>query len=123
MKAIYYDAEGDILEVTFAEADKQRQTGVELSENIVLYYNPDTARPLKLILISYQALVQAGVQQPIVLDGLARAPVHVRASLTAMLQREPLASLLQFEVHNGGAPSSRLRAVFTPTALQTVTGA
>ncbi len=52
MKAIHYDAEGDILSVTFAEAGSEPQTGVELSDNIVLYYNPETAEPLKLIMIS-----------------------------------------------------------------------
>jgi hypothetical protein len=40
MKAIYYDAEGDILSVTFAEAGGRKHAGIELSDNIVLYYNP-----------------------------------------------------------------------------------
>lgn len=57
MKAIHYDAEGDILSITFSEAKTQTQSGIELSDNIVLYYNPETAEPLELILVSYQAMV------------------------------------------------------------------
>ena len=49
MKAIHYDAEGDILCVTFAEASDQMHTGIELADNIVLYYNPETGKPLQLI--------------------------------------------------------------------------
>ena len=40
MKVIHYDAEGDILSVTFAETGEQLHTGVELTDNIVLYYDP-----------------------------------------------------------------------------------
>ena len=52
MKAIHYDAEGDILSVTFSEAAEQKHKGIELSDNIVLYYDPETEKPLKLILES-----------------------------------------------------------------------
>ena len=37
MKAIHYDTEGDILSITFSEANGHGHTGVELSDNIVLY--------------------------------------------------------------------------------------
>jgi hypothetical protein len=58
MKAIHYDAEGDILTVTFSDVTEQKHTGIELSDNLVLYYNPETEQPLQLIVISYQALLQ-----------------------------------------------------------------
>ena len=122
MKAIHYDAEGDILSVTFTESDEQNHTGIELSDNIVLYYNPETEQPLKLIVLSYQGLLQASLQAPILLDGLAQAPVAVRTTVTALLQRAPLAAFMQFlEAHDKTPPTSRLHEIFTPAALHTVT--
>lgn len=121
MKAIHYDAEGDILSVTFTEAGEQSHTGMELSDNIVLYYNPDTEQPLKLILVSYQALLQASMQAPILLDGLAQAPAKVRATVTALLQRAPLTAFVQLvEAQGKTPPASRLQEVFTSTTLQAV---
>ena len=52
MKAIHYDTEGDILTVTFSEANALSQRGIELSDNIVLYYDAATDEPLSLILLS-----------------------------------------------------------------------
>ena len=121
MKAIHYDAEGDILAVTFTEAGEQGHTGIELSDNIVLYYNPDTEQPLKLILLSYQGLLQASLQAPVLLDGLARAPVKVQTTVTAMLQRAPLTAFMQLvEAQGKTPPTSRLQEIFTPATLQTV---
>lgn len=51
MKAIHYDAEGDILSVTFAEANGRNHTGVELSDNIVLCLDAETGRPYQLVLV------------------------------------------------------------------------
>ncbi|GAB4158835.1 MAG: hypothetical protein Fur0021_29110 [Candidatus Promineifilaceae bacterium] len=39
--------------------------------NIILYYNPDTEQPLKLIMLSYQGMLQASREAPILLNGLA----------------------------------------------------
>lgn len=122
MKAIHYDAEGDILSVTFSEAAGQRHTGVELSDNIVLYYNPETEKPLELILVSYQAMVQASQQAPILLDGLTQAPAKVQATVTALLQQTPMTAFLQLVGVQGKQPlTSRLHEIFTPATLQMVT--
>jgi len=121
MKAIHYDAEGDILSVTFAETSDQTHTGIELTDNIVLYYNPETGKPLQLILISYQALVQATARTPLVLDGLAKAPTKLRATIIALLQHALLTTFLQVvDARGKAAPTGRLYEVFTPAALQTV---
>lgn len=121
MKAIHYDAEGDILSVTFTEANSQKHTGIELSDNIVLYYNPETEQPLKLILLSYQGMLQASTKTPISLDGLNQTPAKVKATITALLKRAPLTAFLQLnEAHGNMPPTSRLREIFTPTTLQTV---
>jgi hypothetical protein len=121
MKAIHYDAEGDILSVTFSEATGQNHSSIELSDNIVLYYNSETEKPLQLILVSYQAMVEASQKTPILLDGLAQAPAKVQATITALLQQRPLTAFLQLMSAQGKLPlTSRLQEVFTPTALQMV---
>lgn len=122
MKSIHYDAEGDILSITFSEAAEQRQKGIELTENIILYYNPDTGKPLQLILISYQAMLQASHQAPIVLDGLAEAPAKVQTAVTAILQQTPLTAFFELMEPQGKRPlTSRLPEIFTPSTLQMVT--
>lgn len=124
MKAIHYDAEGDILSVTFTEASGQTHTGVELSDNIVLYYNPETEQPIKLVLLSYQKMLQASTQKPILLDGLDRMPTNVKLTVITLLHRTPLTTFLQLnEAHDNKPLSSRVREVFTPATLQTVAAA
>ena len=121
MKSIHYDAEGDILSVTFVEVAGQKHTGIELTDQIVLYYNPDTAKPLQLVVLSYRALLQASLRSPLNLDGLAHAPLKVRATVTALLQSAPLAAFFQMiETPGMTSPTSRLHEVFTPAMMQTV---
>jgi len=121
MRYIHYDAEGDILSVTFAETEGQTHTGVELSDNIVLYYNPETGEPLGLVLLSYRALLQASVQAPIPLEGLSRAPVEVRETVISLLQHTPVTIFLQLvEARDQEPPTSRLSEIFTPAALRAV---
>jgi hypothetical protein len=121
MKSINYDAEGDILSVTFTETKEQKQTGVELTDNIVLYFNPETEQPLALILSSYQAMMEASTQTPLLLDGLAEIPSALQAIILKLLQRAPLSGFLQLiDVPAAAPPTSKLQEVFSPAILQTV---
>lgn len=119
MKAFHYDIEGDILSVTFADATGQANVGVELSDNIVVYYNPETLQPLKLILVSYRAMVEASATTAIELDGLERLPKQRQTAIANMLGRKPLTTFLQLEEKR--FPSATyLPQLFTPTAWQSV---
>jgi len=119
MKAIHYDTEGDILSVTFAESEAQPHAGVELTENIVLYYNPKTQQPLKLIIVSYQAMVRASAHTPLTLDTLSRAPAPVQALAMTLLRRAPLTAFFQVtEPPESTSLAGRLREIFAPSALQ-----
>lgn len=122
MKAINYDAEGDILSICFVEIDNHPHTGVEFSDNIVLYLDPVTEQPLVLILSSYQAMLQVHGNTPLPLDGLEKMPLALQTTILKLLQRTPLNSFLQLV----DAPlpmhyASQLRNVFAPAVLQTVT--
>lgn len=124
MKALHYDAKGDILTVTFEEKNTQPQTGVELSDNIIVYYNPETGQPLQLIMLSYQAMLAASANMPIILDGLSSSPPRVQAVIIALIEQPPLNAFLRLVEAHGDAPhASRLQAIFTPDALQVVTAA
>ena len=118
MKALHYDIEGDILSVTFAESSGVITTGVELSDNVVVYFDPETERPLKLILISYQAMVQASATTSIELDGLDRLPEQTQATVGRMLRRAPLTTFLQLEPHSQS--TTHLPQLFTTSAWQGV---
>lgn len=118
-KDIRYDAEGDILYVTFEDADGQPSTGIELTENIIFYFNPETKQPLKMILISYARLLAASVRQPLPLDGLADTPASLKKTILSLLARTPAALFLQLvEPEAVPVPTSRLAEVFTPAVLK-----
>jgi hypothetical protein len=121
MRNIYYDVEGDILSVTFVEVEDQPHTGIELSDNIVLYFNPETEQPIKLLLLSYRRLVETSRKAPLPLDGLDSVPETVRNTVLRVAQREPVASFLQVMTEGTATvPTSRLPQVFTATALKAV---
>ena len=121
MKAIHYDTDGDILSVTFADATVNKHTGIELTDNIILYFNPDTEEPLRLILLSYQAMLKASAKAPILLDGLQELPAKVQSVIIGLLQRAPLTAFLQLDDASGKTRlAGRLHEVFTPSTLQMV---
>ena len=118
MKNIQYDAEGDVLSVAFVEVAEQPHTGVELNDNIVLYFNPRTEQPIKLILTSYQRMADASRRQPISLEGLAELPGAMRAQVLRIVGKPPVSSFVHLISTSDAAPTTRLDQVFTPATLQ-----
>lgn len=118
MRNLLYDAEGDILTVTFVETEDQPRTGVELNDNIVLYYNPETDQPIKLILVSYRRLAEISREQPISLEGLAGFPPAVRDQVLRIISQPPISNFLHLFSVQDSTPVSRLDQIFTPTTLQ-----
>jgi len=120
MRNIDYDLEGDILTVTFAESKGRVHTGVELTDNIVLYFDPTTEEPLQLILVSYRRLLEA---PPIRLDGLAEVPDDLRAAALRLVCRAPVANFLRLEEGRRTVPAGRVTEIFLPTVLGAITPA
>lgn len=121
MKAIHYDAEGDILSVTFAEAATGQHTGVELSDNIVFYFDAKTEQPIALILSSYHAMMQVSKTRPLALKNLSDAPLSIQSTVIRLLQQAPISGFLQLtESSPKAAFTSRVPEVFTPAVLQAV---
>ena len=118
MKAIHYDADGDILSVTFAECTDGSHTGLELADNIILYIDPVTRQPLTLILSGYQAMQEFHGERPIRLDRVERIPNDLRALVFTLLQQPPLNQFLQIvESASSGELDVRLVAIFSPMIL------
>jgi len=121
MKAIHYDVEGDILTVTFAETRSRKHTGIELTENIVLYYEPDTESPLQLVLIGYRAMARASARRALPLTLLNRLPASRRDLMLRLLRRPSVAYFLRL-VENGRRAriAGKLGDIFIPEALKAV---
>ena len=120
MKSIHYDSEGDILTVTFVETRDQPARGVELSDNVILYYSTKTKEPIELVLISYLAMLQASAHKPLRLDGLQALSASARGLVLRMIRRPPVSYFLRLEETRNQIPASYPTQVLTPPALKAV---
>ena len=88
---LFYDAEGDILDVDFRlTGDKPRQ-GIELHENVTVWTNAQGTRILRLMFLSYAKLLE---QPDISLVKLKKLRVRQRASLLKLLTSDPVKRFL-----------------------------
>lgn len=95
-----YDREGDILSLFFKDVKGQRNTGVELNDNIVLYFNPDTKEALCLIIIDYSKMIahtDRGEWKAFPLSGLSKLPPEVRTTVLRILRSAPVNEFLAVE--------------------------
>jgi len=117
MRNFYYDAEGDILTVTFSEAPKDEATGIELNENVVLYFVPDQGKVLELILISYDALIKN--PNPLRLETLSKLQPDWQKRILNILQTEPANNFLHIEKEEGKPiPLLYIKKVFDPEIMK-----
>lgn len=117
MRNFYYDAEGDILTVTFCESPIEGGTGIELHENIVLYFIPDQEKVLELILISYGAMLKA--QNPLLMEALTKLKPDWRQNIVNLIQKEPVANFLHIEkTDSTPIPSVYVKKVFDPEIMK-----
>ena len=117
MRNFHYDAEGDILTVSFCESPIEGVTGIELHENVVLYFIPDQGKVLELILISYGAMLKD--QQPLRLEALTKLQSDWRQKLLNILQREPANHFLHIEKKDAmSIPVLHIKKVFDPEIMK-----
>jgi len=86
---IEYDREGDMLEIFFAQG---AGTGLELNDEIVLRYDPETNSPLSLIFITFSKLIQPteyGIES-FQLTGIEQLTPLRRNQIFAMLTSSPI---------------------------------
>lgn len=117
MRNLYYDAKGDILTVTFCESPKETGAGIELHENIVLYFIPEQEKAIELILISYGALLKT--QHPLLMEVLPRLQPDWQQNIISMIQKEPVANFLHIEhSESTPVPSLYVKKVFDPEIMK-----
>ena len=94
MKSIHfsYDAEGDILEVSFALEKPGQRTGIELNDNIVVFADSALSEATGLTLLSYSRLL---LLPHVNLDALSSLSEDQSRKLLALLQTPPLSNILQ----------------------------
>ena len=86
---IEYDREGDVLDILFA---KGAGCGIELTDEIVLRYDPTNNRPLSLIFVSFSHLIQPTEYGPesFRLTGVERLPPERRDIVMRILTSAPV---------------------------------
>lgn len=86
---IEYDREGDILEIFFAEGAGR---GLDLTDEIVLRYDPQSGRPLSLIFLTFSKLMQPTEYGPesFYLHRLQRLSVAERNQVMHILTSPPV---------------------------------
>ena len=86
-----YDAEGDILDITFGSGKPNHREGFELNDNIVLFIDRETDCPLGLMFISYSKLL---LQKSWFLDYLSAMPLTQQHRLMKILESDFLKPFL-----------------------------
>lgn len=120
MRNFYYDAKGDILTVTFSEAPREQATGIELHDNVVLYFNPDQGKVLELMLISYDALLKN--PKPLRLKALTKLQPDWEQKIVSILQKEPANHFLHVEKDESApVPVLHIKKVFDPDIMKAAT--
>jgi hypothetical protein len=97
MKDIYYDAEGDILTVNFPHPKVKKETGLEIADTIVLYFDTVNEKPLQMIFICYNRLVQYTRRKPLSLDKLATYPKRLQRLALKLMQQPPVSNFLELK--------------------------
>ncbi len=100
MKMLYYDAEGDILTVDFLPTSAKRvvvkkEAGIEIANNVVFYFDPVDEKPVQMILISYNRLVEHTRRSPLQLKKLTRFPKRLQRLTLKLIQQPPVSNFLE----------------------------
>ena len=103
MKDIYYDAEGDILTVNFPHAKVKKETGLEIADTIVLYFDIVSEKPLQMIFICYNRLVQYTRRKPLSLEKLASYPKRLQRIALKLIQQPPVSNFLELQALDNGS--------------------
>jgi hypothetical protein len=88
---LFYDAEGDILDVDFRLAGEKPRRGIELHDNVTVWTDAHGTRILRLMFLSYAKLLE---QPDLPLVKLKKLPVRQQAGLLKLLTSDPVKRFL-----------------------------
>ena len=86
---LIYEAEEDVLEVTFAAFEEHFARTLPLNDNIILYTDTSVRMAWGLTLYSYAQLLQVSETH---LDNLRGLPVEAANQILAVLRRPPMSA-------------------------------
>lgn len=84
---IYYDNQGDILEVQFDPGEKDRRTGIGLTNQITLFCDASFKTVLGFTVVAYSKLLSL---PSVPLNELEQAPDHVQEKIKELLKQPPM---------------------------------
>ena len=88
---LFYDAEGDILDVDFRLAGEKPRRGIEIHDNITVWTNAQGTRILRLMFLSYTRMLE---QPDLPFVKLKKLPVRQQAGLLKLLTSDPVKGFL-----------------------------
>jgi len=88
---LFYDAEGDILDVDFRLTGEKPRQGIELHDNVTVWTNAQGTRVLRLMFLSYAKLLK---QPDLPLVKLKKLPPQQRARVMKLLTSDPVKRFL-----------------------------
>ena len=92
---IFYDAEGDILDIIFSFSEPENRTGFELNENIVIFTDKEISRASGITFISYSRLL---IKYSIILDFLNYFPKEEQKRLLKIISSFPVKHFLRVTI-------------------------
>lgn len=84
---IFYDVEGDILEVQFILGKPNKRTGISLTDQITLFCDSSFQKILGFVILAYSKLL-ALPELP--LEELSRVPEETRQKIKQLVSQAPL---------------------------------
>ena len=84
MMKIYYDSEGDLLEVQFGTGVKDKRTGIGLTDQITLFCDSTIEKALGFTVTAYSKLLLMPKQS---LNELNRTPKDVKTKVISLLKK------------------------------------
>lgn len=84
---IYYDTEGDILEVQFTLGEPDNRTGINLTEQITIFCDATFQRPLGFTALAYSKLLSL---PELPLDELSIVPKDIQNKTKQLISQPPL---------------------------------
>ena len=91
---INYDPEGDILEARFYAGEPDNRTGISLTDQITLFCDSATERPLGFIVFSYLKLLTLSGGH---LEGLKEMPIATQDKIKKLLEQSQLKNFLEIK--------------------------
>ncbi len=88
---LFYDAEGDILDVDFRLAGEKLRRGIEIHDNVTVWTDAQGTRILRLMFLSYAKLLE---QPDLSFVKLKKLPVRQQAGLLKLLTSDPVKRFL-----------------------------